>query len=97
MVGPPLKCKCSIFFEPCATKFPILTPCSYVSSAEVVGKDIVIHLVDQPVMSSLALAHGALEVLRCCSNLPEGSNIVIDGPGSLFLRVNLSPEVPVDE
>lgn len=92
-----LKCKCAVFFEPRATKFPILTPRSYVSSAEVVGKDIVIHLVDQPVMSSLTLAYGALEVLRCCSNLPEGSNIVIDGPGKLFLHVDLCSEVPGNE
>lgn len=93
MESSPLQCTCSVFFEPRSSKFPIITPRSYVSSSEIVGNDIIIHLVDQPTLCPVTLAYGALEILRCCSNLPVGSELVINGPGKLFLQVDLNSEV----
>ena len=82
--------KCSVFFSPRAFRPPTITPRSYVSSAEIIGSDIVIHLADQPVLVPCDLAYGTYKVLSCCSNIPFGSSIAIDnvpGRGILFAEL----------
>ena len=87
----PIKCKCSVFFEPRATRPPTITPRVYVSSAEIIGSDVVIHISDLPVSVPADLAYGAYKVLSCCSNLPFGSSIAIDvKPGFSFFSAELT-------
>ena len=86
-----IKCKCTVFFEPRSTRPPTITPRVYVSSAEIIGGDVVIHLSDRPVSVPADLAYGAYKVLSCCSNLPFGSSIAIDvKPGCSILFAELT-------
>lgn len=94
-------CYCSIFLKPRSRKYPEVTPKLFVSSAELVGNDIIIHLRDDPVLVPYGLAKGAVKVLGRCSNCPPEAWASIDAPsGSFHLSGNVflpDPEVSGNE
>lgn len=62
------KCICRLWYGRKSRKYPKVTPCRYVSSAELVGDDIVIHTSLERVTISEDLAEGAGSVFGSCAN-----------------------------